>query len=60
MPLNILENDSSFGLRLETACLNQRILWVTLLTAFEQMFGLKINFHKNKLFYYGSAKACET
>jgi hypothetical protein len=24
------------------------------------MFGLKINFHKNKLFYYGSAKACET
>ena len=31
-----------------------------LLTAFEQMSGLKINFHKSELFCYGSAKACET
>jgi hypothetical protein len=31
-----------------------------LLAAFEQMSGLKINFHKNKLFCYGLAKECES
>ena len=30
-----------------------------LLSAFEQMFGLKINFHESKLFRYGEAKDCE-
>ena len=28
-----------------------------LLYAFEQLSGLKINFHKSELFYYGTAKA---
>jgi hypothetical protein len=27
-----------------------------LLCAFEQLLGLKINFHKSKLFFYGAAK----
>jgi hypothetical protein len=31
-----------------------------LLTAFEQMTGLKINFHKSELFCYGMAKDCES
>ena len=31
-----------------------------LLTAFEQMSGLKINFHKSELFCYGMAKDCES
>jgi hypothetical protein len=30
-----------------------------LLTIFEQLLGLKINFHKNKIFYYGGAKEFE-
>jgi hypothetical protein len=30
-----------------------------LLTVFEQMSGLKINFHKSELFCYGMAKDCE-
>jgi hypothetical protein len=31
-----------------------------LLTTFEQMSGLKINFHKSELFCYGTAKDCES
>jgi hypothetical protein len=27
-----------------------------LLCAFEQLSGLKINFHKSEMFYYGSAR----
>jgi hypothetical protein len=27
-----------------------------LLSTFEQMSGLKINFHKNEIFYFGQAK----
>jgi hypothetical protein len=30
-----------------------------LLSAFEQMLGLKINFHKSELFYFGQAKEDE-
>jgi hypothetical protein len=30
-----------------------------LLTAYEQPFGLKINFHKSKIFCYGEAKEME-
>ena len=30
-----------------------------LLCAFEQLFGLKINFHKSKIFCYGHAKEME-
>lgn len=31
----------------------------SLLTTFEQMSDIKINFHKSELFYYGLAKECE-
>lgn len=30
-----------------------------LLSVFEQLSGLKINFHKSKIFYYGEAKDFE-
>ena len=30
-----------------------------LLCVFEQLSGLKINFHKSELFCYGEAKECE-
>jgi len=30
-----------------------------LLSVFEQMLGLKINFHKSEIFFYGKAKECE-
>jgi hypothetical protein len=30
-----------------------------LLCAFEQLFGLKINFHKSDVFYFGDAKISE-
>jgi len=30
-----------------------------LLTMFEQLFGLKINFHKSELFYFGAAKGVQ-
>jgi hypothetical protein len=31
-----------------------------LLSAFEQIFDLKINFHKNEIFYFGEAKDYES
>ena len=31
-----------------------------LLSVFEQLFGLKINFHKSEIFCYGEAKQYET
>jgi hypothetical protein len=30
-----------------------------LLSAFEQLYGLKINFHKNEIFYFGQARDYE-
>ena len=32
----------------------------TILCAFEQLSGLKINFHKSEIFCFGEAKNCES
>ena len=32
----------------------------TILGAFEQLSGLKINFHKSEIFCFGEAKNCES
>jgi len=32
----------------------------TILCAFEQLSGLKINFSKSEIFYFGEAKSCES
>jgi hypothetical protein len=36
--------------------LDQAVNMKILLCAFEQLSGLKINFHKSELFYFGEAK----